>query len=263
MALKTEIAWTQSTLNWWWGCCKVSEGCKFCYAEKDNDRYQLAEWGPGTIRTWIGSAISNSKKFNTLGKKAGEKRKVFTLSMGDFFENHPQLPEFREKAWKQMRQMKNINWLVLTKRPELIMQMLPPDFFSGEYNHVHLGCSCEHEKYVGRLDELRNIPEWGGIRFVSYEPALGPIHHAVDLTNIDWLIYGGESSRSWLGFRKDDDDWARDIQKVCKQSGTVFFYKQNSGLKKNLKKTLDGVQYYHFPDFDKNHGKVSSIKSII
>jgi protein gp37 len=255
MAITTEISWTESTVNWWWGCCKISEGCKNCYAEADNDRFGIAEWGPGTIRTWTKTSKSNATRANNIGKSTGRKRRVFTLSMGDFFEDHSGLLQYRAKAWAYMKSMKHIDWLVLTKRPDNILSMLPPDFFSGEYNHIHLGSSCEHEKYVGRLDDLRNIPEWGGIRFVSYEPALSAIDHVADLTNIDWLIYGGESSRSYLGFRKDNDDWARGIKRLCEQTGTVFFYKQNSGLKRKLIKKLDGVQYYNFPDFNKNHGK--------
>lgn len=256
MGIKTEIAWTESTINFWWGCCKVSEGCLHCYAETDNKRYQLAEWGPGTLRTWIKTCYANASRANKMGRETGVKRRVFTLSMGDFFETHSTLADFRARAWNHIKALTHCNWLVLTKRPENIASMLPKDFYSGAYKHVHLGTTCEHEKYVDRLDHLRALPEWGGIRWVSYEPALSPIDHVVDLTGIDWLIYGGESSRSYLGFRKDNDEWARAIKAKCEKEGTVFFYKQNSGLKRKLIKKLDGVRHYNFPDFDKNHGKI-------
>lgn len=259
MAMKSQISWTESTINWWWGCNKVSPGCKFCYAEADNNRYQLAEWGPNTLRTWRKTSISVSNAANSLAIRKGRKRRAFTLSMGDFFEEHKTLVDFRKTAWEQIKKCQNLDWLVLTKRPENIQNMLPKDFFSGSYKNVHLGTTCEHESYVHRLDYLRNVPEWGGIRFVSYEPALSPIDHVVNLDNIDWLIYGGESSRSYLGFRKDNDDWARAIKAKCDKEDVTFFYKQNSGLKSKLVNTLDGKQYYNFPDFDKNHIRIKKV----
>ena len=39
MATKSNIEWTQSTWNPIRGCTRVSEGCKFCYAERIAARF--------------------------------------------------------------------------------------------------------------------------------------------------------------------------------------------------------------------------------
>ena len=45
MAEKTEIAWTDSTFNPWWGCSKVGPGCDHCYAEALDRRTGGDHWG--------------------------------------------------------------------------------------------------------------------------------------------------------------------------------------------------------------------------
>jgi hypothetical protein len=62
------------------------------------------------------------------------------------------------------------------------------------------------------------------VRFVSYEPALGPLL-GIELTGIDWLIYGGESGTE---FRPDKEQWARDIREQCDRDGVAFFFKQRA-----------------------------------
>ena len=48
----TKIEWADATLNLWWGCTKVSDGCKFCYAEHLSDgRFKRDNWGPKGHRT--------------------------------------------------------------------------------------------------------------------------------------------------------------------------------------------------------------------
>lgn len=35
----TKIQWTDHTLNFWWGCTKVSRACQHCYAQETASRY--------------------------------------------------------------------------------------------------------------------------------------------------------------------------------------------------------------------------------
>lgn len=249
MAEKTGITWCDSTINFWWGCVKISEGCKFCYAEIENRRYQRAGWGPDSERTWIVGAPALAKKLNKKAIAENRDIVVFSNSMADFFEDHKSLEKFRNEAWHIIKTNNRIKWLLLTKRSDNIIKMLPEDFFAGGYSHVNLGVTCESADYVYRLDDLRAVSEWGGIRWVSYEPAIGPIHDVVDLTGISWMIYGGESGRSLSGYRKDSDDWALGIKAKCDALGVDFFYKQNSGLSKNLSDKLLGKEYKKFPKF--------------
>ena len=45
MAQDSKIEWTDATFNPWWGCTKVSDGCKFCYAQTLANRYGHSVWG--------------------------------------------------------------------------------------------------------------------------------------------------------------------------------------------------------------------------
>lgn len=75
--------------------------------------------------------------------------------------------------------------------------------------NVWLGTSIESDRYTFRADHLRATP--AAVRFVSAEPLLGPLP-SLDLTDLDWLIVGGESGP---GARPMHPDWARDLRHRC------------------------------------------------
>lgn len=135
----------------------------------------------------------------------------------------------------------NLDFQILTKRPERIVENLPSDWGEG-YPNVWLGVSICESSGVHRVDTLRTIP--ARIRFISYEPALGPIADKIDLTGLGWTIYGGESG---LGFRREDKQWARDIYAKCQQSGVKFFHKQSAGPRTETGIELDGKIIREFP----------------
>jgi len=84
-----------------------------------------------------------------------------------------------------------LDWLVLTKRPENIESMLPPDWDDG-YSNVWLGTTAEDQtRFDARWKRLKKIP--AVVRFISYEPALGPVRLPSNGSLPDWLISGGES----------------------------------------------------------------------
>ncbi len=111
----------------------------------------------------------------------------------------------------------------------------------GGYPNVWLGTTIENNDYVGRADYLRLIP--AVVRFISYEPACGPLNN-LNLTDLHWLIFGGESGQ---GFRPHDPEWARDIRDRCENAGVVFFYKQGSAFRSGADCTLDGREFKSFP----------------
>ena len=73
------------------------------------------------------------------------------------------------------------------------------------------------------------------MRFISYEPALGPLDK-LNLAGIDWVIFGGESGP---GFREMNVDWPRKMKKMCADSGVAYFFKQSSAYRTELGTTLD------------------------
>lgn len=246
MAEKTKIAWTDHTFNIAWGCMKVSPGCANCYAETfSTNRVGLHVWGPPstTARRTFGDKHWNEPlKWDRAAAQEGRVRRVFSSSMCDVFEDHPTIALEREKLWALVRRTPSLHWQLLTKRSDRIAANLPADWGQG-YANVWLGVSIENDDYVHRAEDLRAIP--AAVRFVSYEPALGPVP-SLDLTGIDWLIYGGESGPGW---RDHDVQWARDARALCDRSGTAFFYKQSAAPRTEMGIHLDGalVRFYPTP----------------
>jgi protein gp37 len=199
MADKTKIAWTDHTFNIAWGCTKVSPGCKNCYADSQASRFGHNVWGPNKPRRTFGEKHwAEPLQWEKAAAKEGKAKRVFCSSMCDVFEDHATIDAEREKLWPLIAQTPHLHWQLLTKRPERIAANLPADWDAIK-SRVWIGTSVENADYVGRVDHIRGID--AAVRFVSYEPALGPIAHAVNLVNIDWLIYGGESGAN---FRPED-----------------------------------------------------------
>ena len=195
MGRETIIGWTHHTFNIVWGCTKVSPGCKTCYADRNSRRYGHNVWGPNAPRrTFAAEHWAEPLKWNRDAEAAGERRRVFCASICDICEDHPITIEEVKKLWPLIRATPWLDWLLLTKRPERYPLILPSDWGEG-YPNVWLGTSIENNDYVHRADELKKIP--ATVRFISYEPALGPLDK-LSLDGIDWVIYGGESGP---GFR--------------------------------------------------------------
>jgi len=149
--------------------------------------------------------------------------------MCDIFEDHPVIAGELLKLWPLIRETPHLIWQLLTKRSERIAESLPADWGEG-YPNVWLGVSIENNEYVSRADDLRQIP--ATLRFVSYEPALGPLDQ-LDLTGIEWVIYGGESGPL---YRPDDVRWALSMQRACfaEEGDCAFFYKQEAGIRPGM-----------------------------
>lgn len=214
-------------------------------------------WGPGSDRRVLGEAYWKAPLAWNKKKSAGvrgefENELVFCSSMADVFEDHPTTNAQRERLWKLIRKTPHLTWQLLTKRPENIIRFLPEDWSMWLYPNVWIGVSIENNDYVHRAEILKKGFEVA-VRFISYEPALGPLLD-IDLTEIGWLIYGGESGAHR---RQDDPGWAELIQQKCKASGTAFFYKQASDYRPGLVPARwQGVQEFPMEkddrDFDEN-----------
>jgi len=242
MSFETIIAWTDHTFNPWMGCEKVSAGCAHCYAETlTKNRMGLSLWGPNSRRQVTKSPWNNVRQWNAAASAAGVRRRVFCASLCDVFEDHPTANATRPRLWDVIRECTALDWQLLTKRPERIAGELPEDWGDG-WDHVWLGTSIENNAVVHRADHLRNIP--AAVRFVSYEPALGPLD-ALELTGIDWVIVGGESGP---GYRRFDHQWARDLETRCQVHGTAFFFKQSAAPRTEMGITLDGRIVREYPE---------------
>lgn len=248
MGTTTGISWTTRTWNGAIGCSKVSPGCSSCYAERlatTKFRHFLGGevWGPGKPRHITGEALWKAPlRWAREARETGARIMVFGNSLYDLFEDHPQINAMRSRVWELVDQTRrDLTWQFLTKRPERTADCLPQSwkpFWEG----VWLGTSVESDAYAYRADHLRAVD--AAVRFLSVEPALGPVAHALDLTGIDWCLWGGEAGP---GYRPADHQWARDLCAACRVSGTAFFFKQSSGARSGHGDRLDGVEIKEFP----------------
>ena len=241
MAETSSIAWTHYTFNPWIGCTKVSDGCRNCYAEADANHWGRKVWGAKASRQVTTKDYwKKAVKWNRERAEGGDKWRVFCASLSDVFEDHPTANAERPRLWQRIEETPWLDWLLLTKRPERIAANLPADWGAG-WPHVWLGTSIEDMRVAARADHLRAIP--ASVRFVSYEPALGPLDE-LDLTGIDWMIYGGESG---AGFRPHDLAWPRAMRRRCSETGVAFFYKQSPGPRSGMGEELDGEIVMAYP----------------
>lgn len=226
MAQNSKIEWTDHTFNPWWGCTKVSDGCKFCYAEAIANRYGHSVWGPTAQRRTFGeNHWKNPLKWNEEAAKVGKRFRVFCASMADVFDERAPSEE-REKLWQLIKNTPLLDWQILTKRPALIVDYLPQDWGEG-YKNVWLGTSVEDLRVVNRIEQLKEVPAI--VHFLSLEPLIGPLQN-LPLTGIEWVIVGGESGP---GSRPMLSDWVEDIRIQCQENAVPFFFKQWGGTRKN------------------------------
>jgi protein gp37 len=269
----TSIEWTEKVWNATTGCDKISDGCDNCYAltlakrlkGMGSAKYQN-DGDPRTSGPGFGVTIHPDALTDPLRWR--KPTTVFVNSMSDLF--HARVPrDFISQVFATMLLTPQHTYQILTKRPERMQRIL------GEYSfwggvvadamemfeksggtpsptqtqpggqcallNVWLGSSIESDKYVRRADALRATP--AAIRFISAEPLLGPLP-SLDLTDINWLIAGGESGP---GSRPMDLDWVRDLIAKCRESGTAPFVKQLGALQTTGPKDKKGGDWATWP----------------
>lgn len=217
--MNSKIEWTDHTFNPWIGCQKVSPGCDHCYAEVLMDRrYGLVEWGPrGERRKTRQENWKMPIRWNRQAQDAGGRSRVFCASLGDWLDN--QVPTaWRDELAELIEATPHLDWLLLTKRIELFGKLAPWPRREVPKN-VWIGVTCENQECFDR--RWKHLCQIEAVRFVSYEPALGPL--TLGTAELDWVICGGESG---AGARPLLPKWARSLRAECVERGIAFFMKQ-------------------------------------
>lgn len=216
MATTSKIEWTEQTWNPVVGCTKISAGCKHCYAETLARRLQ-AMGTPGYENGFAPTLLPH-RLLEPLKRK--KPTVYFVNSMSDLF--HEKVPDaYIDQVVDVMAQTPHHSYQVLTKRAARMAR-----FFKHRSVPVNvwLGVSVENRRHgVPRIDWLRGIP--AKIRFLSVEPLLedvGPL----DLTDIHWVIVGGESGPK---ARPMAPEWAEAVRRQCQAQNVAFFFKQWGG----------------------------------
>jgi protein gp37 len=239
----------------------------------------LGEWGPNGTRVVAAengeSGWAAPVRWDEKAKAAGERHRVFCASLADVFEdwtgpvtaangnplwwcsgslsNSPvpaaglpdgchlaTMADVRWRLWDLIRDTPNLDWLLLTKRPQNVLRFVPHDWaeriYGGFPPNVWLGVSVENQQTADeRIPHLLKTP--AAVRFLSCEPLLGPVEFsnvtrrsdAVEvlgqraLSGIHWVIVGGESGK---GRRELRVEWVRSLVRQCKAVGVPAFVKQ-------------------------------------
>lgn len=231
----TIIRWTDLSWNVWSGCSQVSPGCAHCYAK----RIAKQKRGPA-----FPNGFDLTYRWHKLGEplKLKEPKRIFVNSMSDLF--YEPVPDHDIRRVFDVMNECHVRGLghqfqILTKRSARLLALSPQIIWTP---NIQMGISVENERFTYRIGDLVRVP--AAVRFLSVEPLLGPINLRPWLTELDWVIVGGESGPDC---RVMDLDHARRIRDDCLDFAVPFYFKQSSGWRTELGQELDGVRWEQYP----------------
>ena len=235
--LNSKIEWCDHTVNLWWGCTEVHEGCDNCYAKNLAKRYGHDVWGNGVGRRHIKSAFTTLEKIQKNAIKKGVIEYVFVGSMMDIFEKPMPLfdddlnrlgtftSELRNEFFRRIDEncYSNLVFLLLTKRPSNINKYIPTYWFQNPPKNVIFGLSVVNQSTADNLIPM--LLKVNGRKFLSVEPQLEPLSLEQWLPSgeLHWIIQGGESGPRKRPF---DTDWGRQLRDECIKHNVPYFFKQ-------------------------------------
>ncbi len=202
--------------NPWHGCIKKSEGCQYCYMyfldkQRGGDGRRIYK-----VKNNFDYPLSKDKN-GRYKIKSGEIIRVCMTS--DFFLE--EADEWRKDAWKIIKKRSDVAFMLITKRPERIASVLPPDWGNG-YENVFLNITCENQK---RADE--RIPILFELPFKHKGIMAAPFIGAVSLKNylpagqIEQVIAGGEN---YDGSRPLYYEWVKQLYDECVAANVTFCF---------------------------------------
>lgn len=230
----TKIEWTDRTWNPITGCTKKSTGCLHCYAEVMSRRL-MAMGQKKYARGFTVSLHDDCLQDPLCWRKS---HNIFVCSMSDLF--HESVPfEFIEKVFNTIEQTPQHRYQILTKRAERMSEYFATHSIP---QNVWLGVTVEAKSSRSRIDYLRKLP--APVRFLSCEPLVEDLGE-LNLSDIDWVIVGGESGTQ---ARPMQIEWVNNIRYQVEKQHAYFFFKQwgtwgADGVKRNKHangKLLDG-----------------------
>lgn len=224
----TKIEWTDASWNPITGCTKISSGCQHCYAEVMARR--LCAMLVPKYKNGFQVTLHEECLEEPLAWK--NPKTIFVCSMSDLF--HKDVPfEFIDKVISTIEKTPRHRYQLLTKRADRMAE-----YFSTRRvpSNAWLGVTVDVKTSKPRIEALRSIKNVA-IRFLSCEPLLEDLGE-LNLTDIDWIIVGGESGRM---ARPMKEEWVLNIKRQVEEAGKAFFFKQwgtwgSDGIKRNKHK---------------------------
>lgn len=203
-------------------------------------------WGVDGVRLKTSDSYWKQPfKWNAKAAKAGRRDKVFCGSLCDVFDDHPSINDYwRIQLWDTIDKTPDLIWMLLTKRPENILEYLPPAHPGTCWEHgippnVWLGVSVENRATASERIPIL-LETNAKIKFLSCEPLLESIifdcnflkwsgdqpeysSSCYNPDGISWVIIGGESGAN---ARPMHPLWVAWIRNQCENYGVPFFFKQ-------------------------------------
>lgn len=211
MSANSPIQWTHHTYNPWMGCRKVCEECDLCYIVHQTPlRVRGIVHGSERHRC-ADSTLKQPYAWNRAAEKAGERHRVFCLSLGDWADSEAP-DQWRDDLFRVIDETPHLDYLLLTKRPKLALR-----YRSSVPDNVWMGVSAG-------VDPSPIFDIKARIHFLSCEPILRPLDET-HAAKFDWIIFGGESDPSGRA-RISQLDWFYRGLGFCEQHKIPAFVKQ-------------------------------------
>lgn len=237
MAEQTHISWADATFNPWIGCTKVSPACDGCYAEHlMANRHGRVQWGkPGQRATYSRTVPGNwlqPLRWNKRAEKEGTRPFVFCSSLADVFDNQVDWT-WRQDLFKLIDETPHLVWLLLTKRPQNIIEMVEAaGGMPSLASNVAFGTTIEDQ---ARANRNGNHLLFAGAAlnplflFYSCEPLLELTEPPLEGhgQKIGWVITGGETDQGSHKARPTHPNWYRSLRDRCAAAGIPYHHKQN------------------------------------
>ena len=239
----SKIEWTDKTWNPITGCTKQSAGCQHCYAEVMARRLKAMKLNK--YRNGFQLTLHPDTLEEPVAWKKGHN--IFVCSMSDLF--HKDVPfDYVDQVMDVIYRTPQHRYQILTKRAERMSEYFTTRPVPA---NVWLGVTVECQATKSRIDSLRSIKS-APIRFLSCEPLLEDLG-IMNLSNIDWVIVGGESGPQ---ARPMKEEWVLNIKRQTEEQQSAFFFKQwgtwgSDGIKRNKHangKKLKGQVFQEMPE---------------
>ncbi len=207
--------------NPWHGCRKISPGCKNCYVyRRDESIGKDASHVEKTVNFDLPLKRNRNREYKLLP----EDGVVYACMTSDFFLE--EADSWRQDCWDMIKERKDLEFIIITKRIERFMDCIPADWGMG-YDNVTVCCTCENqERADGRMPVFLSLPIKR--KQVICEPMLEKIDLSPYLMGqIDFVICGGESGKN---ARLCDYDWILDMRRQCIGHNVAFHFKQTGAV---------------------------------
>ena len=206
------------TWNPWHGCRKISAGCQNCYMYRQDEKMGRDSRKVAVTKDYYLPLKRNRQKRY---KITSLDNPVYVCLTSDFFIE--EADGWRNEIWKIMRYRSDLNYKIITKRPERIKECLPEDWWGG-YKNVTIICTCENQETADkRIPVLLSVPI--AHREIIHEPMLERIDIEKYLAGgfIEAVTCGGESGNN---ARPCNYDWVLFTREQCMRNNVSFTFKQ-------------------------------------